>query len=126
MDERREFLPYYLNELGYLRRKHPDNVRTVAFPFGDAHVFFPEAEAGRCTAAVLVEVDPIGLIRRRGRKGPESFSLAGYVNDRPYVASSFLSVVVGKVFVLLWPLSHFSWLHRPDAFSVVTAPANGG
>lgn len=85
-------------DLGYLLHKHPGNVRTVTFPFGDAHVFFPEAEDQRCTAALLVEVDPIGLIRRRGRKGQESFSLAGYVNDRPYVASSLLSVVVGKVF----------------------------
>lgn len=85
-------------DLGYLLHKHPENVRTVSFPFGDAHVFFPEAAGQRCTAAVLVEVDPIGLIRRRGRKGQESFSLAGYVNDRPYVASSLLSVVVGKVF----------------------------
>lgn len=75
-------------DLGFLLHKHPDNVRTVSFPFGDAHVFFPEAGDQRCTAAVLVEVDPIGLIRRRGRKGQESFSLAGYVNDRPYVASS--------------------------------------
>lgn len=85
-------------DLGYLLHKHPENVRTVSFPFGDAHVFFPEAGAQRCTAAVLVEVDPVGLVRRRGRKGQESFSLAGYVNDRPYAASSFLSVVVGKVF----------------------------
>lgn len=87
-------------DLGFLLHKHPDNVRTVSFPFGDAHVFFPEADAGRCTAAVLVEVDPVGLVRRRGgrRSGSESFSLAGYVNDRPYAASSFLSVVLGKVF----------------------------
>ncbi len=85
-------------DLGYLLHKHPDNVRTVSFPFGDAHVFFPEAGEERCTAAVLVEVDPVGLVRRRGRKGHEPFSLAGYVNDRPYAASSLLSVVVGKVF----------------------------
>jgi len=85
-------------DLGYLLHKHPGNVRTVPFPFGDAHVFFPEASDGRCTAAVLVEVDPVGLARRRGRTGKESFSLAGYVNDRPYAASSFLSVVIGKVF----------------------------
>lgn len=84
-------------DLGHLLHKHPDNVRTVAFPFGDAHVFFPEATEERCTAAVLVEVDPVGLVRRRGRKGQEPFSLAGYVNDRPYAASSFLSVVLGKV-----------------------------
>src|SRR5690606_16054321 len=60
-------------DLGYLLHKHPENVRTVTFPFGDAHVFFPEAADERCTAAVLVEVDPVGLIRRRGRRGKESF-----------------------------------------------------
>ena len=85
-------------DLGYLLHKHPGNVRTVSFPFGDAHVFFPEAGEERCTAALLMEVDPVGLVRRRGRRGREPFSLAGYVNDRPYAASSFLSVVVGKVF----------------------------
>ena len=87
-------------DLGYLLHKHPDNVRTVSFPFGDAHVFFPEGSEDRCTAALLVEVDPIGLVRRRGtgRPGNETFSLAGYVNDRPYAASSFLSVTLGKVF----------------------------
>ncbi len=88
-------------DLGYLLHKHPDNVRTVTFPFGDAHVFFPEATEQQCTAALLVEVDPVGLVRRKGRHGrsaPDGFSLAGYVNDRPYAASSFLSVVLGKVF----------------------------
>lgn len=85
-------------DLGFLVHKHPDNDRTVDFPFGTAHVFFPEASERRCTVAVLAEVDPIGLIRQRGRNAPESFSLAGYVNDRPYAASSFLSVVIAKVF----------------------------
>lgn len=85
-------------DLGFLLHKHPDNVRTVSFPFGDAHVFFPEATEERCTAALLVEVDPIGLVRRRGGKNQEGFSLAGYVNDRPYAASSFLSVSLGKLF----------------------------
>ncbi len=85
-------------DLGYLLHKHPDNVRSVSFPFGEAHVFFPEAGEQRCTAAVLVEIDPIGMIRRRGQKRQESFSLLGYVNDRPYAASSFLSVVLGKLF----------------------------
>jgi 3' terminal RNA ribose 2'-O-methyltransferase Hen1 len=85
-------------DLGFLLHKHPDNVRTVSFPFGDAHVFFPEATSERCTAALLVEVDPVGLVRRKGRTGQQSRSLAGYVNDRPYAASSFLSVALGKVF----------------------------
>jgi 3' terminal RNA ribose 2'-O-methyltransferase Hen1 len=89
-------------DLGFLLHKHPDNVRTVRFPFGDAHVFFPEAGEDRCTAALLVEVDPVDLVRgrrrSRGGSGPDAFSLAGYVNDRPYAASSLLSVALGKVF----------------------------
>jgi 3' terminal RNA ribose 2'-O-methyltransferase Hen1 len=89
-------------DLGFLLHKHPDNVRTVSVGFGDAHVFFPEAGEDRCTAALLVEVDPVGLARGRGaardRSGPDTFALAGYVNDRPYAASSLLSVALGKVF----------------------------
>src|SRR5262249_57387768 len=50
----------------------------------------------RCTAALLLDVDPVGLVRR-GR-GASSFALAEYVNDRPYVASSFLSVALVNVF----------------------------
>lgn len=85
-------------DLGYLLHKHPDNVRSVSVPFGTAHVFFPEAAEHRCTAALMVEVDPVGLIRRGSRSNRESFALAGYVNDRPYAASSLLSVAIGKVF----------------------------
>ena len=89
-------------DLGFLLHKHPDAVRTVELPFGVAHVFFPEATAERCTVALLLEVDPVGLIRRRsGRDGHGTeggFALAGYVNDRPYVASSFVSVALGKLF----------------------------
>ncbi len=51
-------------DLGYLLHKHPDAVRTVDLAFGPAHVFFPEASDERCTAALLLEVDPVGLIRR--------------------------------------------------------------
>src|SRR5262249_51812541 len=63
-------------------------------PFGTAHVFYPEASEERCTAALLVEVDPVGLVRRGG----SAFALAQYVNDRPYVASSFLSVALTHVY----------------------------
>src|SRR5207244_1333609 len=50
------------------------------------------------TAALLVEVDPVGLVRnRKGPKGND-FSLDQYVNDRPYAASSFLSVAINKIF----------------------------
>ena len=83
-------------DLGYLLHKNPSNVRTVDLAFGRAHVFFPAAEDDRCTAALLLDIDPVGLVRR-GRARP-LFSLADYVNDRPYVASSFLSVAIAKVF----------------------------
>jgi len=84
-------------DLGFLLHKHPANVRTVSFPFGDGHVLFPEASEERCTATLLVEVDPVRLVRGKS-KSNESFVLAGYVNDRPYVVSSFTSVVLAKVF----------------------------
>jgi signal peptidase I len=36
-----------------------------------------------------------------------------------------VDLVVGKVFVLLWPFRHFTWLDRPDVFAAVPAPASG-
>ena len=83
-------------DIGFLLHKNPDNVRTVKLAFGDAHVFYPEATDERCTVALLLEVDPIALVRR-GR-GRNDFALSEYVNDRPYVASSFMSVAIAKVF----------------------------
>jgi 3' terminal RNA ribose 2'-O-methyltransferase Hen1 len=83
-------------DLGYLLHKHPGRCQSFPLSFGEAHVYYPEASEIRCTAALQVEVDPIRLVRRgRGRRG---FALAQYVNDRPYVASSFLSVAIGEVF----------------------------
>lgn len=58
---------------------------------------YPEASEERCTVAILVEVDPVGLVRNRRRSGGD-FSLAQYVNDRPYAVSSFMSVALGRVF----------------------------
>lgn len=85
-------------DLGYLLHKNPDCVQTTAMSFGQVHVVYPQADRDRCTAALLVEVDPVGLVRdRKGPKGND-FSLAQYVNDRPYAASSFLSVAINKVF----------------------------
>jgi 3' terminal RNA ribose 2'-O-methyltransferase Hen1 len=83
-------------DLGFLLHKHPDRVQTFSTGFGDAHVFYPEAGEERCTAALLLTIDPVGLVRR-GR-GASNFALAEYVNDRPYVASSFLSVALVSVF----------------------------
>ena len=83
-------------DLGFLLHKHPDRVQSFSLPFGEARVFYPEASAERCTAALLLDIDPVGLVRR-GR-GVSGFALAEYVNDRPYVASSFLSVALVTVF----------------------------
>src|SRR4051812_24053113 len=82
-------------DLGYLLHKHPARAQSGALTFGRAHVFYPEATEERCTAALLLDIDPIGLVRGRGA---ESGPLAQYVNDRPYVASSFLSVALTEMF----------------------------
>lgn len=85
-------------DLGLLLHKHPGRLQSVELSFGRAHVFYPEASGERCTAALLLDVDPVGLVR--GRKGPsgEGFGLEQYVTDRPYAASSFLSVAIARVF----------------------------
>lgn len=86
-------------DLGYLLHKHPDRVQRFSLPFGAAHVVYPEAGEERCTAALLLDVDPVGLVRRKGSpRGGGGFALAEYVNDRPYVASSFLATAMVSVF----------------------------
>lgn len=83
---------YPATDLGYLLHKHPDRCQSFALSFGQAHVFYPEASEQRCTAALLLDIDPVKLVRGR------SANLEQYVNDRPYVASSFLSVAIAQVF----------------------------
>jgi 3' terminal RNA ribose 2'-O-methyltransferase Hen1 len=85
-------------DLGYLLHKSPFRPQSFELAFGQAHVFYPEASPERTTAALLLEVDPVGLVR--GRRGPagEGGALEQYVNDRPYVASSFMSVALSRVF----------------------------
>ncbi|MDG4762903.1 3' terminal RNA ribose 2'-O-methyltransferase Hen1 [Solwaraspora sp. WMMD406] len=92
-------------DLGYLLVKHPDRMQSFDVPTGTAHVFYPEASDQRCTAALLLHVDPARLTAARGaRRGrgstpmPESFTLGQYVNDRPYAASSLLAAALAKVF----------------------------
>ncbi len=85
-------------DLGYLLAKHPDKCQTFPLAYGKAHVFYSEATEDRCTAALLLDFDPVGLVRGR-RSSPDSEgTLAHYVNDRPYAASSFLSVAIAQVF----------------------------
>ncbi|MFJ2723337.1 3' terminal RNA ribose 2'-O-methyltransferase Hen1 [Streptomyces collinus] len=88
-------------DLGYLLHKHPDKAQTFSTSYGTAHVLYPEADAERCTAALLLEVDTVALVRRgkgKGRGGAPDAALAQYVNDRPYAASSLLAVALSAVF----------------------------
>jgi len=84
-------------DLGYLLHKNPARPQVAELPFGKAHVFYPEATEERCTVGVLLDVDPVGLVRgREGSDGGGFFDQ--YVNDRPYVASSFMSSVISEFF----------------------------
>ena len=85
-------------DLGYLLHKNPARAQSFALSFGQAHVFYPEATEDGCTAALLLDVDPVALVRGPQGRGREGRTLAQYVNDRPYVASSFLSVAIAQVF----------------------------
>jgi 3' terminal RNA ribose 2'-O-methyltransferase Hen1 len=85
-------------DLGYLLHKSPFRVQTLEQVFGKTHVFYPEATPERCTAALLLEIDPIGLVRNRRGPSGEGYALEQYVNDRPYAASSFLSVAIARTF----------------------------
>jgi 3' terminal RNA ribose 2'-O-methyltransferase Hen1 len=85
-------------DLGFLLHKNPSRVQSFELSSGKAHVFYPEATNDRCTAALLLDVDSVGLVRtRRGPLG-ECGMLHQYVNDRPYVASSFMSVAIARIF----------------------------
>lgn len=83
-------------DLGYLLHKRPDRAQGFELSFGKAHVFYPEATLERCTAALLLNVDPVALVRGR-KESSDGGLLDQYVNDRPYVASSFLSVAIAQV-----------------------------
>ncbi|TXL89350.1 3' terminal RNA ribose 2'-O-methyltransferase Hen1 [Streptomyces sp. IB2014 016-6] len=88
-------------DLGFLLHKHPDKAQAFSTSHGTAHVLYPEASVERCTAALLLEVDPVALVRRgkgKGRGGAPDAALAQYVNDRPYAASSLLAVALSTVF----------------------------
>ncbi|MEI5097991.1 3' terminal RNA ribose 2'-O-methyltransferase Hen1 [Streptomyces sp. PmtG] len=86
-------------DLGFLLHKHPGKAQAFSTAHGRAHVFYPEASDARCTAALLLEVDPLALVRRaKGRGGAPDAALAQYVNDRPYAASSLLAVALSAVF----------------------------
>ncbi|MEU4534058.1 3' terminal RNA ribose 2'-O-methyltransferase Hen1 [Streptosporangium sp. NPDC023825] len=84
-------------DLGFLLHKHPDRVQEFGQSYGVARVLYPEASEERCTAALMLDVDPIRLVRSRDRSTPD-YTLGQYVNDRPYAASSLLAVALADVF----------------------------
>lgn len=115
-------------DLGFLLHKHPGRVHETELPFGKALVFYPEATEARCEATLLLDVDPVGLVRGKGRG---EGLIDQYVNDRPYAASSFLAVAMGRA---LRTAMSGSSRERPDLAeaeipleAVVTPlPARGG
>ncbi len=85
-------------DLGYLLHKHPDRCQTFSLSFGQAHVVYPEGSDARCTAAMVLDIDPISLTRNRHHISSSHAMFDHYVNDRPYVVSSFMSVAIAQVF----------------------------
>jgi len=80
-------------DLGYLLHKNPSRAHDLELSFGRARIVFPEAREERCTAALILDIDGVALIRG---KGDGEGLLSHYVNDRPYAASSFLAVAMGR------------------------------
>ncbi|MFF8593551.1 3' terminal RNA ribose 2'-O-methyltransferase Hen1 [Streptomyces sp. NPDC015220] len=121
-------------ELGHLLHKHPDKSQAFSTSYGTAHVLYPEADDLRCTAALLLEVDAVALVRRgkgKGRGGAPDAALAQYVNDRPYAASSLLAVALSGVFSsamrgVCRARPELPALPRPLRVEIPSLPARGG
>lgn len=86
------------SDLSYLLHKHPSKIQEVEITAGKAHIFYPEVSDEKCTVALLLDIDPIGLVRKNSGPSGNDFALEQYVNDRPYVGSSFMSAAISKAF----------------------------
>src|ERR1044072_6616900 len=84
-------------DLGYLLHKNPSRLQSFPLSFGQAHVFYPETTHERCTASLLLDIDPVALVRNRRGPSGEGGTLDQYINARPSVASSFLSVAIARI-----------------------------
>ena len=85
------------DDLGFLLHKHPGKIQEVEISAGKAHIFYPEVSSQKCTAALLLDIDPVALVRKPGPKGND-FALEQYVNDRPYVLGSLMSAAIAKAY----------------------------
>src|SRR5688572_24543547 len=83
-------------DLGFLLHKHPDKLQTVELSTGKAHIFYQEANHDICTACLMLDINPVELVR--SKKGPSPTLQEHYVNDRPYTSNSFLSSAITKAF----------------------------
>lgn len=88
----------HAKDLGFLLHKHPQKMQTVNLAIGKAHIFYPINTPTEATAALLLDIDTIDMVRGVRNIGGKGFSLGQYVNDRPYVSSSFMSVAIAKAF----------------------------
>lgn len=86
----------HTQDLGYLLHKNPSRPQVFTLNCGKAYVFYTEVSDASTTAALVLDIDPIDLAR--GKVGSTDGGLFDYVNDRPYVCSSFMSTAISKVF----------------------------
>jgi 3' terminal RNA ribose 2'-O-methyltransferase Hen1 len=84
-------------DLGFLLHKNPSRCQSYDLSFGQVHVFYPVATDQECRVAVILDIDPVDMVRGKRTRGT-GMPLEQYINDRPYVASSFLSVAIAQVF----------------------------
>lgn len=89
---------YPASDLSYLLHKHPAKVQQAEVTGGVAHIFYTTVSDERCTAALLLDIDPVALVRGNGSERGNEFTLDQYVNDRPYAASSLLSGAIAKAY----------------------------
>ncbi|MDR1162468.1 MAG: 3' terminal RNA ribose 2'-O-methyltransferase Hen1 [Candidatus Accumulibacter sp.] len=82
--------------IGFLFHKNPARPQVFELSYGKAFVFYPEVSSRKTTIALLLDIDPVDLAR--GKEGSAGGGLFDYVNDRPYVSSSFMSVAIARVF----------------------------
>lgn len=79
-------------DLSWLLHKHPARVQTFELAFGRAHVFYPQTTELRCTAALVLDVDPIRLVRRRRNSGYEARFLPVGSEDSAVVAPTQIAL----------------------------------
>lgn len=89
---------YPATDLGFVLHKHPDKFQSIDLTIGKAHIFYPESNKQITTVCLLLDIDPIDMVKNAKSRNGHEFSLGHYINDRPYVASSFMSVAIAKAF----------------------------